>query len=154
MSYTCICTFSCSPNNRHHQCEHKYFFFIGVHFNFMNIEIIINVGLCSYVNIFIYIFIYFQNVGEKVTKQLMENDDVLNYVFTLLAHQKTFINSCQLIEDLLQSSREVLDLHRIRKSSIILFLAGVLILLFQCVYPIKLFFRLYINCHSLIITHF
>ncbi|KAJ8302972.1 hypothetical protein KUTeg_019368 [Tegillarca granosa] len=54
------------------------------------------------------------NVGEKVTKQLMENDDVLNYVFTLLAHQKTFINSCQLIEDLLQSSREVLDLHRIQ----------------------------------------
>ncbi|XP_033753998.1 short transient receptor potential channel 4-associated protein-like [Pecten maximus] len=52
-------------------------------------------------------------IGDKVTAQLMANDDVLNYVFTLLAHQKTFINSCQLVEDMLQSRREVLDLHRI-----------------------------------------
>jgi hypothetical protein len=46
---------------------------------------------------------------------LMEDDDVLNYVFTLLSHTKTFINSCQLIEDMLQSKRQVLDLHRISK---------------------------------------
>ncbi|XP_060063786.1 short transient receptor potential channel 4-associated protein-like [Ylistrum balloti] len=52
-------------------------------------------------------------IGDKVTAQLMASDDVLNYVFTLLAHQKTFINSCQLVEDMLQSRREVLDLHRI-----------------------------------------
>ncbi|KAK6185325.1 hypothetical protein SNE40_007584 [Patella caerulea] len=53
------------------------------------------------------------SVGEKVTSELMKSDDIMNYVFTLLAHPKTFINSCQLIEDMLQSKREVLDLHRI-----------------------------------------
>lgn len=52
-------------------------------------------------------------VGEQVTCKLLESDDVLNYVFTLLAHQKTFVNACQLIEDMLQSRRDVLDLHRI-----------------------------------------
>ncbi|XP_061163196.1 short transient receptor potential channel 4-associated protein-like isoform X2 [Saccostrea echinata] len=54
------------------------------------------------------------SIGEQVTAILMADDEVLNYVFTLLAHQKTFINACQLIEDMLQSRREVLDLHRIK----------------------------------------
>lgn len=54
-----------------------------------------------------------QSIGEQVTSLLMVDDEVLNYVFTLLAHQKTFINACQLIEDMLQSRKEVLDLHRI-----------------------------------------
>ncbi|KAL5022171.1 hypothetical protein ScPMuIL_001326 [Solemya velum] len=52
-------------------------------------------------------------VGEKIISKLMECDEILNYVFTLLSHKKTFINSCQLIEDMLQSKREVIDLHRI-----------------------------------------
>ncbi|KAK7115154.1 short transient receptor potential channel 4-associated protein-like isoform X2 [Littorina saxatilis] len=52
-------------------------------------------------------------MGDQVTSKLLECDDVLNYVFTLLAHEKTFINSCQLIEDMLQSRKDVLDLHRI-----------------------------------------
>lgn len=53
------------------------------------------------------------SIGDRVIDMLMENDDVLNYTFTLLAHSKTFINACQLIEDMLQSKRQVLDLHRI-----------------------------------------
>ncbi|XP_046354542.1 short transient receptor potential channel 4-associated protein-like isoform X1 [Haliotis rubra] len=53
------------------------------------------------------------SVGERVTTELMRSDDTLNYIFTLLAHQKTFVNACQLIEDMLQSRKEVLDLHRI-----------------------------------------
>ena len=56
-----------------------------------------------------------QPVGDQVTSKLLECDDVLNYVFTLLASQKTFVNSCQLIEDMLQSRKDVLDLHRIRE---------------------------------------
>ena len=56
-----------------------------------------------------------QPVGDQVTSKLLESDEVLNYVFTLLASQKTFVNSCQLIEDMLQSRKDVLDLHRIRK---------------------------------------
>jgi hypothetical protein len=56
---------------------------------------------------------------------LMEDDDVLNYVFTLLSHTKTFINSCQLIEDMLQSKRQVLDLHRISKYNLIGWFYGV-----------------------------
>ncbi|XP_056008894.1 short transient receptor potential channel 4-associated protein-like [Ostrea edulis] len=54
------------------------------------------------------------SIGDKVTSILMSDDEVLNYVFTLLANQKTFINACQLVEDMLQSRKEVLDLHRIR----------------------------------------
>lgn len=53
------------------------------------------------------------SIGDQVINMLMEDDEVLNYVFTLLTHKKTFINSCQLIEDMLQSKRQVLDLHRI-----------------------------------------
>ncbi|XP_041375962.1 short transient receptor potential channel 4-associated protein-like [Gigantopelta aegis] len=52
-------------------------------------------------------------IAEKVSHELLTNDDIINYIFTLLAHKKTFINACQLIEDMLQSRREVLDLHRI-----------------------------------------
>jgi hypothetical protein len=58
---------------------------------------------------------------------LMEDDDVLNYVFTLLSHTKTFINSCQLIEDMLQSKRQVLDLHRISKYNLIGWLVGFMV---------------------------
>ncbi|XP_052817711.1 short transient receptor potential channel 4-associated protein-like isoform X2 [Mya arenaria] len=52
-------------------------------------------------------------VGEEVTTYLMEQEDVLSYMFTLLAHQKTFINACQLIEDMLQSKKILLDLNKI-----------------------------------------
>ncbi|VDI28622.1 Trpc4-associated protein [Mytilus galloprovincialis] len=53
------------------------------------------------------------SIGDHVINILMEDDEVLNYVFTLLSHTKTFINACQLVEDMLQSKRQVLDLHRI-----------------------------------------
>ena len=46
---------------------------------------------------------------------LMDQEDVLSYMFTLLVHQKTFINSCQLIEDMLQSKKILLDLNKIRE---------------------------------------
>lgn len=62
----------------------------------------------------------FQTVGESLTSDLMSNDDVMNYLFTLLAHKKTFIDACQLIEDMLQSRKEVLDLHKISKIFIFL----------------------------------
>lgn len=52
-------------------------------------------------------------MGEHVAGKLLECDDILNYVFTLLAHKKTYISACQLIEDMLQSRKDVLDLHRI-----------------------------------------
>ncbi|KAL4234774.1 Short transient receptor putative channel 4-associated protein [Mactra antiquata] len=52
-------------------------------------------------------------VGEQVTTYLMEQEDVLSYMFTLLAHQKTFIIACQLIEDMLQSKKILLDLNKI-----------------------------------------
>lgn len=51
--------------------------------------------------------------GERVTLKVLSKDDVLNYIFTLLAHKKTFIAACQLLEDMLQIRREVLDLHKI-----------------------------------------
>ncbi|KAK3086456.1 hypothetical protein FSP39_018709 [Pinctada imbricata] len=51
-------------------------------------------------------------IGERVMNKLVDYE-ILNYVFTLLAHQKTFIIACQLIEDMLQSTKEVLDLHKI-----------------------------------------
>lgn len=71
--------------------------------------------MCSFHNC---IICQFQPMGDQVTSKLLECDDVLNYVFTLLAHEKTFINSCQLIEDMLQSRKDVLDLHRISESDL------------------------------------
>lgn len=58
-------------------------------------------------------------MGEKVTTLLMEQDDILSYMFTLLAQKKTFINACQLIEDMLQSKKILLDLNNISKYSFI-----------------------------------
>ncbi|KAK3605673.1 hypothetical protein CHS0354_013470 [Potamilus streckersoni] len=52
-------------------------------------------------------------IGDKITKTLMDEEDVLNYLFTLLAYQKTFVNACQLVEDMLQCKKIVLDLHSI-----------------------------------------
>jgi len=62
------------------------------------------------------VLVCFQTVGEAVTSYLMEQENVLSYMFTLLTHQKTFINACQLIEDMLQSKKILLDLNKIRKS--------------------------------------
>ncbi|KAH3768358.1 hypothetical protein DPMN_169570, partial [Dreissena polymorpha] len=53
-------------------------------------------------------------VGDQVTMCIMDQEDVLSYMFTLLAHQKTFINACQLIEDMLQSKKILLDLNKIK----------------------------------------
>ena len=73
---------------------------------------LINVTFWLLYRIWCYCFV-FQSIAEKVSQELLCNDDTINYIFTLLAHKKTFINACQLIEDMLQSRREVLDLHRI-----------------------------------------
>ena len=62
-------------------------------------------------------FVRLQTIGEQVTTLLMEQDDILSYMFTLLAQQKTFINACQLIEDMLQSKKILLDLNKISRSS-------------------------------------
>ncbi|CAI9716469.1 Hypothetical predicted protein [Octopus vulgaris] len=51
--------------------------------------------------------------GERVISRVLSKDDILNYIFTLLAQKKTFIAACQLLEDMLQMRQEVLDLHKI-----------------------------------------
>lgn len=71
---------------------------------------------------FYFKFFIFQPKGERVTLKVLSKDDVLNYIFTLLAHKKTFIAACQLLEDMLQIRREVLDLHKICKFQVIIFL--------------------------------
>lgn len=46
---------------------------------------------------------FFQNeLGEKVARELTDQQDFLSYLFTLLANEKTFLLACQTIEDLLQ----------------------------------------------------
>ncbi|RUS72825.1 hypothetical protein EGW08_019418 [Elysia chlorotica] len=52
-------------------------------------------------------------VGEKPLPEELTCDDTMNYLFTLLGSRLTFVNACQLIEDILQHRREVLDLHQI-----------------------------------------
>lgn len=82
-------------------------------------HVLIDLEHCFVVQIYLClsesILLDLQPVGDQVTSKLLESDEVLNYVFTLLASQKTFVNSCQLIEDMLQSRKDVLDLHRIRE---------------------------------------
>ncbi|CAL1542010.1 unnamed protein product [Lymnaea stagnalis] len=52
-------------------------------------------------------------VAEKALSKELFCDETMNYLFTLLANKKTFVNACQLIEDILQHRKDVLDLHRI-----------------------------------------
>ncbi|BFZ19838.1 hypothetical protein BsWGS_22876 [Bradybaena similaris] len=52
-------------------------------------------------------------VGDKPLSKELFCDETMNYLFSLLASKKTFVNACQLIEDILQHRKEVLDLHRI-----------------------------------------
>ncbi|KAI8746483.1 short transient receptor potential channel 4-associated protein-like isoform X1 [Biomphalaria glabrata] len=52
-------------------------------------------------------------VAEKALSKELFCDETMNYLFTLLATKKTFVNACQLIEDILQHRKDVLDLHRI-----------------------------------------
>lgn len=51
--------------------------------------------------------------GDKLAERLSEDDDLLNYTFTLLAYDQTFLTACQLVEDLLQSRKHVLNLTSI-----------------------------------------
>ncbi|XP_005093556.1 short transient receptor potential channel 4-associated protein isoform X1 [Aplysia californica] len=51
--------------------------------------------------------------GKKPISKELSCDETMNYLFTLLASKKTFVNACQLVEDILQHRREVLDLHSI-----------------------------------------
>ncbi|XP_059171134.1 short transient receptor potential channel 4-associated protein-like isoform X2 [Physella acuta] len=52
-------------------------------------------------------------VAEQALSKELFCDETMNYLFTLLAAKKTFVNACQLIEDILQHRKDVLDLHRI-----------------------------------------
>lgn len=51
--------------------------------------------------------------SKKPLPKELSCDETMNYLFTLLASKKTFVNACQLVEDILQHRREVLDLHTI-----------------------------------------
>ena len=58
-----------------------------------------------------------QDIGESVTKDLSQHEDILNYCFTLLAHDKTYLMACQFLEDMLQARRQVLNLNSIGRSA-------------------------------------
>lgn len=51
--------------------------------------------------------------GEQVTTKLVDEDDVMDYVFSLLAYDETCLTACQLIEDMLQARNTVLNLNLI-----------------------------------------
>eukprot|EP00918_Siedleckia_nematoides_P024820 GHVU01053597.1.p1 GENE.GHVU01053597.1~~GHVU01053597.1.p1 ORF type:complete len:770 (-),score=71.82 GHVU01053597.1:2839-5148(-) len=53
------------------------------------------------------------NIGEDLAQNLTERDDILNYLFVLLTHDKSCLNACQFLEDLLQARRTVLNLQSI-----------------------------------------
>ncbi|XP_074645755.1 short transient receptor potential channel 4-associated protein-like [Tubulanus polymorphus] len=55
-----------------------------------------------------------REIGTKVAKELAWQDDLLSYMFSLLAYKKTYITACDLIEDLLQSRRQVFNLSGIK----------------------------------------
>ncbi len=55
----------------------------------------------------------FQQNGSKICPNLASHDDILNTVFGYLAHSITSVTACQLLEDLLQSRRHVLNLNTI-----------------------------------------
>ena len=61
------------------------------------------------------VFCYLQKYGEELGREIAEHDDVLDYVFTLLGHDKTCLTACQFIEDLLQARKQVLNLNSISK---------------------------------------
>ena len=50
---------------------------------------------------------------------LSEQDDFVSYVFTLLAFDATAHTAAQMIEDVLQARRSILNLTSIRKSHMI-----------------------------------
>ncbi|KAK2149750.1 hypothetical protein LSH36_438g02046 [Paralvinella palmiformis] len=54
-----------------------------------------------------------EKYGEELACQIAEHDDVLDYVFTLLQHDKTCLTACQFLEDLLQARKQVLNLNNI-----------------------------------------
>ena len=58
---------------------------------------------------------FLQKYGEELACQIAEHDDVLDYVFTLLQHDKTCLTACQFLEDLLQARKQVLNLNNICK---------------------------------------
>lgn len=60
-------------------------------------------------------FCFQQDLGEDLAKELTVHDDILNYMFTLLAHEKTCLTACQFLEDLLQARRQVLNLTSVGK---------------------------------------
>ena len=58
-----------------------------------------------------------QKGGDELAEKLALHDDCLSYLFTLLAHEKTFITACQFLEDLLQARKSVLNLTSISEWS-------------------------------------
>ncbi|XP_064640748.1 short transient receptor potential channel 4-associated protein-like isoform X2 [Lineus longissimus] len=54
-----------------------------------------------------------RDIGTKVAKDLTKNHDLMNYLFTLFAHRKTYLTTCELVEDMLQARRSVFNLTTI-----------------------------------------
>ena len=59
--------------------------------------------------------LFLQKDGEEIAQGLMVHMETYNYMFTLLAHDKTCMPACQFLEDLLQSRKQVLNLTQISK---------------------------------------
>lgn len=74
-------------------------------------------GLKLFYNLY-FVVCYFKNIGEELARGLTEREDILNYLFVLLTHDKTCLNACQFLEDLLQARRTVLNLQSISRSSV------------------------------------
>ena len=56
------------------------------------------------------------DIGSDLSEKLTENADLMQYVFSLMAHKKTYMTACQFLEDMLQARRQVLNLNTIRES--------------------------------------
>lgn len=54
------------------------------------------------------------SVGERVARELAEDDDLLTHLFNYLVYDQTYISASTLIEDILQN-RPVLLLSHIRE---------------------------------------
>ena len=55
------------------------------------------------------------DIGQDLSDKLSNNEELLQYVFSLLSQKKTHMTACQFIEDILQSRKTVLNLNTMRK---------------------------------------
>ncbi len=56
--------------------------------------------------------------GGELSEKLTQDEVLMQYVFTLLTHKKTYMTACQFLEDMLQARRNVLNLNSVRESNI------------------------------------